>query len=388
MINSNSKTVPVSTVLNWKKVASKCANPLGLDDTIVENSKEVCPPVEYEGGTYLGRYLIPDVFVRYNSEEQPRDKNNDKDHVNNLVNGFTVQGYRMTENPPIVCFDECDVNTDKLRGQSGFNRKEARERIGQEMYIFDVYEWESSYWEAVARNQSNHHNNPQLVQTKNDYLKEVVNAVKKNLITNDQIDDFVDRIAADKTDNIRRWIKKNAHGNCQTYPTFRTYRSTGTDAGSLAHFATETVKLPQPGINNRNLQEIVKQGYVYYNAGQGDNMQSWARGIQYGIKYGVPVWVFGYAPERVSDLLKFRKDFVKDFLDMKDMYVKFASLVGNGGETITVDENDWPIKLAGFYPQYIQPNPENEGKPTEHTYVDVNGQPIKFDPDGDCLTLR
>ena len=388
MLNSNSKTVPVSTLLNWKKVASKCANPLGLDDTIVENSKEVCPPVEYEGGTYLGRYLIPDVFIRYNSEEQPRDKNNDKDHVNDLVNGFTVQGYRMTEKPPIVCFDECDVNTDKLRGQSGFNRKEARERIGQEMYIFDVYEWESSYWEVVARNQSNHHNNPQLVQTKNDYLKEVVNAVKKNLITNDQIDDFVDRIASDKTDNIRRWIKKNAHGNCQTYPTFRTYRSTGTDAGSLAHFATKEIGLAQPGINNRTAREITKQGYVYYNAGQGDNMQSWARAIRYGIDYNVTVWILGYAPERVSDLLKFRKDFVKNFLDMKETFIKFASIVAVDGETISINEDTWPVKFGGFYPQHIQPNPENEGKPTELILVDVNGQHIKFDPDGDCLTLH
>ena len=72
----------------------------------MEESLENCPPIEYEGGTFLGR---PDTFVRYNPEDQPRDKSNDIDHY-----------HLMDAHPPIASFDSLDPN--HLRGQSGFNR--------------------------------------------------------------------------------------------------------------------------------------------------------------------------------------------------------------------------------------------------------------------------
>ena len=50
-----------------------------LTDEHISESLNLCPPLEFKGGEFLGRYLIPDIFVRYNPEEQPRDKSNDKD---------------------------------------------------------------------------------------------------------------------------------------------------------------------------------------------------------------------------------------------------------------------------------------------------------------------
>ena len=94
----------------WKKIAKTCTNPFGLTDKTVQDSLEVCPPIEYEGGTFLGRYIIPDTFVRYNPEEQPRDKSNDADHVNDLVNSYEVQGYMILANPPIASFDEQTID--------------------------------------------------------------------------------------------------------------------------------------------------------------------------------------------------------------------------------------------------------------------------------------
>ena len=297
------KKVPVSTEMSWAKIAKTCANPLGLTDKTVQDSLEVCPPIQYRGGRFLGRYIIPDTFVRYNPEEQPRDKSNDADHVNDLVNSYEVQGYMISANPPIASFDEQSIDLTQLRGQSGFNRKESREKFGQEVAIYDVYEWESRLAEVIARNQANHHQNPQLSQTKHDYLKEVCNAVHGNVIPADAdaINDFVDEIASDKTAKIRTWIKKTALNNCQVYPNFRTYNSTGTGKDTLKGFLISQ-GYPKQGIEGRDDKALEEQGCITYCAGNGDNMQAWARGIQHGTNKDLTVWIFGYAPNRVPNL--------------------------------------------------------------------------------------
>lgn len=385
----NELNVPLSTQLTWGKISKNCRNPFKLTDNTVEESLKVCPPIKYEGGTFLGRYIIPDVFVRYNLEEQPRDKSNDADHVNDLVNSYEVQGYLINAHPPIASFDEQSIDPNQLRAQSGFNRGIARERFGQELAIYDVYEWDSPFYEVVARNKSNHHQNPQLSQTKHDYLKEVCNAVASEVIPAeaDAISDFVDLIASDKTSKIRQWIKKTALNNCEVYPNFRTYNSTGTGKNTIKGFFNKN-KFPKIGIEGRDDESLQKQGCITYCAGNGDNMQSWARGISHGTKKGLTVWIFGYAPNRVPDLDEFRRDWIEDFNNMKQTFISFASNIAENGETIEIDEEIFPVKFAGFLPQYVKPNPNDQGKPTENTLVDQYGKAIKFDPDGDCLTLR
>ena len=385
-MNTQEKMVPLSTEMAWAKIAKTCTNPFGLTDTTVQDSLESCPPIEYEGGTFLGRYIIPDTFVRYNPEDQPRDKSNDVNHVNDLWNNFDVDGYKIDVHPPIASLDAESVDPNHLRGLSGFHRKEARAKFGQELAIYDVYEWDSPYWELVARNTSNHHRNPQLSQTKNDYLKEVVNAVNAKIIpkTKEDINQFVDKIATDKTDTVRSWIKKEAYTHCEIYPNFRTYSSTGKSKNTLTGFM-QSQGYPKQGIEGRTEEDIQKQGCITYCCAEGDNLRAWARGIQHATIKGVTVWVFGYAPTRVPNLKKFRQNWVEDFNEMKQTFITFASNIAGDGETILLDEDDFPVKFAGFLPQYVKPNAKDQGKPTEHTLVDVDGNKIKFDPDGDCL---
>ena len=382
-------TVPLSTQAVWDKASQTCSNPLGLTQDIVEQSLSVCPPISYKGGTFLGRYIVPDTYVRYNPEEQPRDKSNITEHVNDLVNSYEVEGYLLHAHPPIASFDDQSVDPTHLRGQSGFNRIESRGKFGQELYIYDVYSWESRYWELIARNQSNHHKNPQRSQTKHDYLKEVCNAVADNVLAPDadSIDEFVDLIASDKTSTIRRWIKKNAYNNCQVYPNFRTYTSNGNSNNSLTGFLILN-NYPKQGVEGRDDKQLQEQGCITYCAGNGDNMQAWARGIQHGTNKDLTVWIFGYAPNRVPDIQQFRQEWMEDFISMKQTYLQFASNVAENGETIVTDESVFPVKFAGFLPQYVKPNPKDQGKPTENTLVDQYGNPVRFDPDGDCLTCR
>ena len=382
--------VSAETISFWDKLLATCDNPLGLDEDLLEKSKEVCPHREYEKATYRGRYLVPRSVLRYNEEEQPRDKNNDSEHVNNLLNDFEVNRYNVNCQPPICCFDEENRHGTHLRGQSGFNRDEVFSRMGQEMVIVDIYDYESKMWEVVARNQSNHHSNPALTQTKNDYIKEVCNAVDAGTIegTSDAIDQFVDLIARDKTSKIRRQIKDTCYNNCQTYPNFRTYSASGSvkSKNTLRGFVRDYGLAPA-GVEGRSDEELIQQGYILYCAGQGDNKATWMRSIAHGTRLDLPVWILGYAPTRKPDLQDFRENWVEEFNELKELCINFSEAITDSDGT-DINEDSFPVKFAGFLPQYVKPNPKDGGKPTENTLVDVDGEPVRFDPDGDCLTLR
>ena len=373
----------------WDKAAQTCANPLELTQETIDQSLVAVPPIEHEGAKWLGRYLIPRQFIRYDVEEQPRDKSNDTDHVNDLVNNFEAYKYRIDAQPPVVGADNADLNPAKKKGISGYHRNQALDRFCQELYIFDVYDFDSVYWEIVARNVTNHHCNPQMSQTLQDYIKEVCGAVNREIIPNtaDAIDAFVDLIATDKTSKARKRIKVSCYNNCQVFPNFRTYNSTGAGKNTLNGFIKENGFAKQ-GVEGRDDKELIAQGYITYCAGNGDNKSTWMRALYHGTRLNLPVWIFGYAANRVDDLKKFREDFIEEFNELKEVMIQFAFNTVEEGQESVIDEDVFPVKLAGFLSQYVKPNPEDLGRPTELGLVDVNGNRIKFDPDGDCLTLR
>ena len=382
--------VSYETKMVWAKLLPTCNNPLGLTEEMLHESLEACPPREYKGAKHIERCLVPRTALRYNEEEQPRDKNNDSNHVNSLVNDFEVNGYNISCPPPIACFDYQNNSDTHLKGQSGFNRGEVYDRIGQECIIVDIYDYESRFWEVIARNQSNHHSNPSLVQSKNDYIKEVCNAVDEGLIepTGDAIDEFVDLIAADKNSQTRRNIKDTCYNNCQVFPNFRTYSSSGTikSKNTLKGFV-RNYGLAAAGIEGRTEEELIEQGYILYCAGNGGNKATWMRAIVHGTRLNLPVWILGYAPVRKDDLKQFRLDYIQEFNEIKSYAIQFSNNVVNDGEESSVNEEGFCVKLAGFLPQYVKPNPKDKGRPTENGLVDVYGTKVVFDPDGDCLTL-
>tara|TARA_X000000368_G_C22972374_1_gene686034 strand:- start:53 stop:1231 length:1179 start_codon:yes stop_codon:yes gene_type:complete len=382
--------VSVETELQWRKILKSCNNPLGLSEEMVYESLDLCPPQNFKGARHIGRYLIPRSVFRYNEEEQPRDKNNDPDHVNNLLNDYEVNGYNNSCPPPIGCIDIESRHSYGVKGQSGFNRDDVYQTLGQECVIVDLYDYESKRAEIVARNQSNHHSNPFLVQSKQDYIKEVCNAIEANVIeeTEDAITELVKEIAANKSYHIRSQIVQSCVKNCQLYPNFRTYNSAGTknNPNSLKG-ALNFNGFPQAGVKGRSKEEIEAQGYIIYQAGEGDSKASWMRGVTEGIKYGVPVWIIGYAPNRKSDLKKFREDWINEFNTMKEITIMFAGQILEGSNSSDFNEDSFPVKFGGFLPQYVKPNPKDGGRPTEKGIVNVDGNQVAFDPDGDCLTL-
>ena len=389
-MQATGNTVSVETKSFWDKLLVTCSNPLGLTEEILQESLLKCPPREYQGSVHLDRCLVPRSILRYNPEEQPRDKNNDPFHVNKLTNDFEVNRYNTSCEPPIVCFDYESNSGNNLKGQSGFNRNEVFDRMGQEMIIVDIYDYESRYWEVIARNQSNHHKSPSLSQTKNDYIKEVCNAVDEKLIegNGDAIDEFVDIVAADKNSDMRRIIKDTCYNNCQIYPNFRTFSVSGSvkSKNSLKGWIANA-SLVRAGIEGRSDKELKAQGYLLYCAGNGDNKATWMRAIVHGTRLNVPVWIFGYAPFRKEDLKKFRENWMKEFNQTKSYTIQFSNNIVNDGDSSEINENDFCVKVGGFLPQYVRPNPRDRGRATENGIVDVEGNRLYFTPTGNCLSL-
>ena len=191
MKNTKTSVSDVETHMEWRLATASCTktegNPFELDETVLERTKKAAPPLHeteiWKKGipnnvwTYHGRFLLHDGFVRYDNAEQPREKSNEVDQVNELVNDYEVFGYREDAQPPICVPDIRDNNSSAVKGLSGYHRKSARNNlpIKQKIYPYDVYSFDSPYWERVARNVTNHHGNPQLKQKWTDYKSEVIN---------------------------------------------------------------------------------------------------------------------------------------------------------------------------------------------------------------------
>ena len=375
----------------WRLALASCSNPFGITEDMIDESKKKCPPKEFKDATYKGTYVVPRGSIRYDLKKQPRDKGFDPQHVNNLENSHTVNGYINGTERPIVEFDQDNTEESALEGVSGFNRNEVYTRTGQDVVMVDIYVFHTPRARLIARNTSNHHLTPALNQTKNDYIKEVCNAVDSGWIqsTKDDIDELVDEIASDKTTEMRLYIKRTCYNNCQTFPNFLTYNSSGSKKSSntLPGFCVAK-NLPQSGIEHRSKKELKAQGYILYFAAQGDNKATWARAIINSIRFGIPVLIIGYAAERPKDGLKiFRKEWIKDYIETKELFIKFAkNIINDGGDEF--NESNFEIKIAGFLPQYIKANPEDSGKPTETEVVDIDGNPVVINPDCECLSLQ
>ena len=97
--------------------------------------------------------------------------------------------------------------------------------------------------------------------------------------------------------------------------------------------------LPAAGIEGRTDEELLKQGYILYCAGNGGNKATWMRAIVHGTRLGLPVLVLGYAPTRQSDLRQFRIDYIEEFNETKEspIHEDFSYASFSEGEKMRID---------------------------------------------------
>jgi len=415
------RKMPIDIELAWEKDIKGSDNALELDANVLYKSLDprqggVLPPhlgnEEWQkfigdNATYLGRFQIPNLNVSFDGTKvQPRAKILDHDHRLDLKVSYNSQGYKLDAPCPIASTTD-DLNRFMVRGLSGFHRysvftdnDKGNNAIYQGSYFYDVYEFKTPLHEVIARNITNHHNDPKKSQTKADLKKEVVNAIKANIIENTPraIDEFVNMIASDKPAYWRKDIAKAGYEAAQVTPQFRSYSTKGDNKFTLSYAVKNELGLVRMGVEGRSDDELKAQGYILFCAHQGDAVGAWAKGIFRAAALNLPIWIIGYAPTLPSDTLEvFRSEWIKDFLKYKEQVITFAYRLYHDDDKETLDiiknfdEDKFQIRLAGFMPQYSQVDPKSGGAPTERGIVDVYGKTVEFNPVGenmnDCMSL-
>jgi len=390
-LNGSNKIVPLAIHVEWNRINLNQPNPLKLDDDVIYESLDLAPPLEFKGGTFLGRHLVPSSSQSFDIDDQPRDKSFDPNHVDGLTNKFTLKGYNKEAQPPMGTISEGNKHTVDMF--AGFHRNKACSVFGQAFYIVDIYEFENDLDKRVARNKTNHHQDLTLSQTLSDYVKEIVQAAEAGEI--EKIETAVVALAyrlagGDKTDKQIEAIATRAIKLIGTvYSNFAVYSSKkGGKAGE--HTLTnwlESQGIVKQGIEHRTDEELINQGYISYCAAEGDNKATWARAIFHGQRLGIPVFIFGYSSTRIDDLLKYRDDYITEFVDYKNIMVDWASNIMKSVPSDGIDEDAFCVKFAGFLNQHKLPQASNKGRPTEIGLVNAEGKSIKFDYLGECLTL-
>ena len=414
------RKLPIDIELSWHKDLKGSDNSLKLNSDVLEKSLDpreggVLPPhlgnEEWKkfigkNATYLGRFQVPNQYVSYDGTKvQPRVKILDHDHRLDLKVSFNSQGYKLNAPCPIATTTQ-DLNRFTVRGLSGFHRysvftdkDKGNNAVYQGSYFYDIYEFKTPLHEVIARNITNHHNDPKKSQTKADLKKEVINAIEAKIIENNPqaIDEFVNVIASDKPAYWRNDIAKAGYEAAKVTPSFRSYSTKGDNKFTLAYAIENEHNLVKMGVDNRSDEELLAQGYILFAAHRGDAVGAWSKGIYRAGKLGLPIWILGYAANIEDNLEEFRSDWIEEFVDYKENLIAFAyNLFHNDDKEISniikeLDEDKFQIRLAGFMPQHSQVDPKSGGAPTERGIVDVFGKTIDFNPIGedmsDCLTL-
>ena len=414
------RKLPIDIELSWHKDLKGSDNSLKLNSDVLEKSLDpreggVLPPhlgnEEWKkfigkNATYLGRFQVPNQYVSYDGTKvQPRVKILDHDHRLDLKVSFNSQGYKLNAPCPIATTTQ-DLNRFTVRGLSGFHRysvftdkDKGNNAVYQGSYFYDIYEFKTPLHEVIARNITNHHNDPKKSQTKADLKKEVINAIEAKIIENNPqaIDEFVNVIASDKPAYWRNDIAKAGYEAAKVTPSFRSYSTKGDNKFTLAYAIENEHNLVKMGVDNRSDEELLAQGYILFAAHRGDAVGAWSKGIYRAGKLGLPIWILGYAANIEDNLEEFRSDWIEEFVDYKEKVIAFAyNLFHNDDKEISdiikeLNEDKFQIRLAGFMPQHSQVDPKSGGAPTERGIVDVFGKTIDFNPIGedmsDCLTL-
>ena len=415
--------IPLEIDLAWSKDLQGIDNILELDENVLYVSVDptdggVLPPhlgnPEWkrsigDNATFLGRYQIPNQYVSFNAEEvQPRAKALDHDHRLDLKISYNAQGYKLDAPCPVATTTK-DLNRYKVKGLSGFHRYSVftdkdtgLNAVRQGSYFYDLYEFDTPLYEVIARNITNHHNNPAKSLTKQDLIKEVTNAIEAKIIEREveSIEAFVDAIASDKPAYWRNDIAKLGFAKAGVTPQFRSYSTKGDNQFTLSYAVQNEHKLVRMGVENRSDEELLSQGYILFAAHRGDAVGAWLKGIYRSGQLNLPIWILGYAATLEDDLEEFRSGWIEEFVKCKENVIAFAyNLFHDDNKEIVeiiggIDEDKFQIRLGGFLPQHAQVNPKAGGSPTERGIVDVYGNTIVFDPTGektgtmsDCLTL-
>jgi hypothetical protein len=342
----------------------------------VQKSKELCPPKYPKGVRFIKRIVLKRSYVAYTTVGNPREDHIIWSELPPLKDSLTVNGFIHTQSPPTIKVDP--DRPDRYIGLSGYHRDAACEQLDIDTMMYDVLEFDSPLDELKHKSVTNQHRTPALVNTKDDIIKQLKEAVDKQYISNEDTDivDLISVLAADKTDKIKKEIFKQ----------FRT-RVLKSDATILGYhtkgglYSTEefAVKHNLPYAGDKRWESTKRLGYITgINTPKTTLYDAKKIALEYEQVVEIYAWIQkdakqapGIYGQRKTFLAKWNQFVLEDCKSIQQ-------IAKDCGVDISLDDllKNYPVRFIGFLAQNITPNQFDGGKPTEEGVVDVMGNPI------------
>ena len=348
------------------------SNKLHID---LERSLREAPPEQYYNqlgddgtplfpGTHFEKRIITQRDnVSYKKSEQIREEDAGEDRVKVLLPSFRNRGIIYSKMPPAIKVDPEDKR--RFSGLSGFGRNEAFEVLNYETYFYDVLRFDNKLAEEVFKINSNETDEfvPATPNTKNTYIKSVVNAVHDNVILNndDDILNYLKLICRNRPDwhtSILETVRKE---HISRFPTMKAWNT-----ASAKVFAKEH-DLPYEGDKNKNVDGL---GYVRkITSIKNVFWDAMITSKKYGMKK-VKVWSWIDSP-KPSTLTKQRQEVRDKFTDLEANFQLWIAdyLDMDIQEVRQRGEGRFPIEFSGFLPQDTEKTAENKGNPKEEGVI-------------------
>ena len=348
----------------------------------IELSKKLCPPkdpIDRFGkkiGRFVKRILIKRNLVSYDITSNPRIHNIKPENVIKIRDSFEVNGFIPTECPPGIEVDPNDPN--RYVGLSGFNRDAAAGALGWEVMIYDVYEFDSPKARRIYRSASNQHRTPHTDMTKSDIVKEVSLAIRNKEIENNEtsIRDFVEELAADKTEQVRKTIVKTVTKSNGSSDSIRLYHDSGSGEASLVKLAEE-LNLPVKG--DKRHAQTKKLGYLISSATQKTTLYDAKKLSQEYNWQNVEFRAHIEEAKETPAIYKQREDWEEKYKTFLRVDAEFVQeVMKRCGFKCDIDTilAKYPFQFKGFAPQVITPDATKGGRPIEETIVDAYGKQL------------
>jgi len=352
----------------------------------VETSLKLCPPSKnpalknipekyLKDIIHLGRKIINTKNVTYRVENQTRELKVVQENVAPIKNSFELNGFIHSEYPPSV---EDDTNKPNyFDGFIGYTRDQAIKEMNIQHMIYDVYKFNSPLAKRYFNNNSNRVDNPKKPHTKNDIIFQTLQALDSNELINteDNILEFIDVVASDKSKKERKAIFKGVRERKSEYANLATYHC-GEGLNSTSE-AAKKFNIPYKGTAGH--ATTGKIGYIPPYANPITNFSASKKLLKTHGYQSVYFTFYIPVPKPEPALTKQRSDWESKFDTAVKDEAEWIQLVMKQLK-YDVDLNEiigaLPWRKNNWLPCNLDPVAEKGGKPKEETIVDKFGKPV------------
>jgi hypothetical protein len=214
--------------------------------------------------------------------------------------------------------------------------------------------------------------------TKQDIVKEVNEAIRSKEIPNDEssIMEFVDELAADKTEQVRKTIFKTVMKANGSSDNIRLYHDSGSGQNTLQKLA-EDLNLPVKG--DKRYAQTKKLGYLISSATQKTTLYDAKKLSQAYNWQNVEFRAHIEEAKETPAIYNQRTDWEEKYYNFLSVDAEFVQEVmrrcGFKCDIDTILKN-YPFEFKGFAPQVVTPDEQKGGRPIEETIVDAFGNPV------------